>query len=68
MLSLVKIYVLICKITCGSGLSVLTRQEENTESVTLSKIDYSQRRPSPNLFQVQYIKKRLLIQEESAHL
>lgn len=47
---------------------VQASQEENTESFTLSKIDSSQRRPSPNLFQVWYIEKRLLIQEEPAHL
>lgn len=47
MLSLVKICVLICKMLCGSGWSVLDRQEENTDSFTLSKIDSSQRRPFP---------------------
>lgn len=38
---------------------VQASEEENTESFTLSKIDSSQRKPSPNLFQACYIEKKV---------
>lgn len=52
---------------CGSGWSVLDRQEENNHS-PCSKQTLLREDHSPNLFHLQYTEKWLLIQVESAYL